>query len=236
MPDGSWRTSTVDDYEFDPVLRAMLDKGITELTPETRPSVARLLLEYTKVARQRAASGARLRVIKQLTGMTGAFDEEEAKKPFVFTRVVQNTDYILKTPEGRVMATAQALGCDVSSLLYGDKKALPVNNENDSYVHAEKVDDSPAEEAEDDVDFPAEGNETPTKTAEQIEFEELSYNLDLYMNTHKEVLNVNTKSGVNPYELAMNELNNPNATTESRKSMIERVRTFLIGKRVPGVV
>jgi len=236
MPDGSWRTSTVDDYEFDPVLRAMLDKNVTELTPQTRPTVARLILEYTKVARQRAATGARLRVIKQLTGMTGAFDEEESKKPFVFTRVVQNTDYILKTPEGRVMATAQALGCDVSSLLYGDKKALPENTTGDTYVHAETVDASAADAAEDDVDFPAGENDAPAKTQEQIDFEELSYSLDQYMSAYKDTLNIKTPSGVNPFELAMNELNNPNATIESRKSMIDRVRTFLIGKRVPGVV
>jgi electron transfer flavoprotein alpha subunit len=59
MPDGSWRNSTVDEYEFDPVLRAMLDKNVTELNEKTMQMVGRTILEYTKVARQRAATGAR---------------------------------------------------------------------------------------------------------------------------------------------------------------------------------
>ena len=102
-------------------LRAMLDQKVVKLNEQIRRTINRTILELTKVARQRAATGARLRVIRQITGMPSAFEKAEIEKPFVFTCVVQNTDFILKTPEGRAMATAQALGWDEASL-FGAKK------------------------------------------------------------------------------------------------------------------
>ena len=36
MSDGSWRTSSVQTYEFDPVMRAMLDYNVTELNAQTK--------------------------------------------------------------------------------------------------------------------------------------------------------------------------------------------------------
>jgi len=35
MPDGTWRKSSVEEYEFDPTLRAMMDYKVTELTAQT---------------------------------------------------------------------------------------------------------------------------------------------------------------------------------------------------------
>jgi hypothetical protein len=108
ISDGSWREGTVEEYEFDPILRAKAEGG-----NESKQ------LEYMKVARARASTGARLRVIRQLTGMPVTFTEQELTKPLVFSRIVQNTDYILATPEGRQMAVATALG--VNRNLYGMK-------------------------------------------------------------------------------------------------------------------
>jgi hypothetical protein len=72
-----------------------------------------------KFGRQRAATGARLRVIRQLTGMPTAFEKAKIGqgKAIVFSRIVQNTDYILATPEGRMMAIAMATGA--TQMLYG---------------------------------------------------------------------------------------------------------------------
>ena len=113
MSDGSCRTSSVQAYEFDPVLRAMDDFNVTEMTPEAKnmknrfgKTLGKAILEYTKVARQRAETGARLRVIRELTNMPTAFSKAEAEKPLIFGRIAQNTDYILQTPEGRAMASA----------------------------------------------------------------------------------------------------------------------------------
>ena len=240
MPDGSWRFSTVDEYEFDPVLRAMLDKNVTELNETTKKNIARTILEYTKVARQRAATGARLRVIRQLTGMPSAFEKAEAAKPFVFTRVVQNTDYILNTKEGRLLATAQALGYDSASL-FGAKKTLgeaavpAAESSSEEYIPENETDGANLAgeaAAEEEPDFPAEtGSET---RQEETEFDRLTNILEEYM-TFKEHLDVTTKSGTNPYKLAQDELASTTATEESRSKMIQRIRDFLIAKKVPGV-
>jgi hypothetical protein len=244
MPDGSWRFSTVDEYEFDPVLRAMLDKNITELNEQTKKTVGRAILEYTKVARQRAATGARLRVIRQITGMPVAFEKTDALKSMIFTRVVQNTDYILKTPEGRAMATAQALGWDAASLFGARKDALPPAAGNIEEPHTPAETAKPgnensaanlaAEAADDDEpDFPTDTEgENPQK--EETEFDRLTRTLEEYT-TFKEYLDVTTKSGVNPYKLAQDELASKTATEESRLKMIQRIRGYLIAKNVQGV-
>jgi len=132
MPDGSWRKSTVEAYEFDPVLRAMLDCNADELTEETGRTyktrkgvpLGRAILEYIKVGRQRAATGARLRVIRQITGMPCSFNKADIGRPMKFVRIAQDTSYILQTPEGRAMATAQALGFDAAALFGAKKPAL----------------------------------------------------------------------------------------------------------------
>jgi hypothetical protein len=113
LPDGSWRTSTVEEYEFDPYLRANIDAS----SPNAKQSEKQYRLDYMKVGRQRASTGARLRVVRQLTGMPVTFSQAETLKPLVFSRIVQNTDYILGTKEGRIMAIAAATG--VASALYG---------------------------------------------------------------------------------------------------------------------
>lgn len=246
MPDGSWRTSTVDEYEFDPVLRAMLDKKVIELTDETKKIVGRGIMEYIKVARQRAATGARVRVIRQLTGMPAAFDKSEALKPMVFTRIVQNTDYILRTPEGRAMATAQALGLDVASL-FGPRNAPalppPTDKIEEPYTPPEPADPEPKARnttahlaaqaaADDELDFP-EDDEGETRQ-EETEFDRLTGTLEEYM-SYREHLDVTTKSGVNPYKMAQNELESNTATEESRRKMIKRLREFLVAKHVKGV-
>lgn len=114
LPDGSWRNSTVSEYEFDPMLRAV---------KEGKPAKSREALEYATFARQRASTGARLGVIRQLTGMPVTFTQVEISKPLIFSRIVQNTDYILGTKEGRMMAIAAATG--MAGLLYGPQAGAP---------------------------------------------------------------------------------------------------------------
>ena len=242
MPDGSWRESTVDEYEFDPVLRAMLDKNVTELNDQTKKTVGRTILEYSKVARQRAATGARLRVIRQLTGMPSAFEPADVAKPMVFSRIVQNTGCILQTPEGRAMAIAQALGLDVASL-FGGKKALPEAEDTApesgantaDFVDATIVPEMPPAAApgqpqsETIPDFEAMPPQSTPQPASEIQ--RLAQTLVEYMEGFAEVLNVTIPSnGMNPYKLVEGELNNQNATVETRKMMIERVRNYLLGR------
>jgi len=262
MSDGSYRMSSKCDYEFDPVLRAMLDFNVTELNEKTKQerrksakgeaygsTLARYILELQKVATQRANTGARLRVIRELVGMPTAFDPKDIEKPVLFGRMVQNTEYILKTPEGRTMATAKALGMDISTLF--GKPSLPpaaATVVDADITPAEKPNPEPEQNPEgngnssdladqaaaDDVDFPA--DESEVQQAQKNQFEEYTLTLEQYMETYKEHLNIKIqKSGVNPYELAKAEMSNKNATVESRSQMIDRVKTFLKSKHVPGV-
>jgi hypothetical protein len=166
--------------------------------------------------------------------MPGAFEKTDATKSFVFTRVVQNTDYILKTPEGRAMATAQALGVDISSL-FGARKPLIAPPDNTAEESGD--DTAPAETlnlatqaATDDADFPDDSKDDQP----EAKFERLTTTLEEYM-SFKEYLDVTTKSGTNPYKLAQKELDSQTATEESRTKMIKRLREFLIAKNVPGV-
>lgn len=246
MSDGSWRTSSVQAYEFDPVMRAMLDYNVTELNAQTkqtkdrygRKTLAQTILEYTKVARQRAETGARLRVIRELTNMPTAFSAEDAKKPLLFGRFAQNTGYILQTPEGRAMASAQALGIDVATMFGGrkisEREAEPVASvipESEPVAAIADDSESAADAPADDVGASAPQSEPP---ASEGDFEALTQSLKQWIDDYKDTLNVTLKSGMNPYKLAQEELdaNNFNASVESRKAMIQRVKEFL---KVKGV-
>lgn len=250
MSDGSWRTSSVQAYEFDPVMRAMLDYNVTELNAQTKQTkdkwgkktLAQTILEYTKVARQRAETGARLRVIRELTNMPTAFSAEDAAKPLVFGRFAQNTDYILQTREGRAMASAQALGVDVASL-FGGRKISPEENEIAPAVETEQrtaLPPSPAEYEEavcKDSSVPDNAESLAEQAAQpsgENEFEALTLTLEQLTTTYKDILDTTLKTGQNPYRLAMEELdaNNFNASEISRQEMIKRVKDFLRARRI----
>ena len=258
MSDGSWRTSSKEDYDFDPVLRAMLDYDVTELNAQTKQkkrtnsrgepygsTLAKYILELQKVAPQRANTGARLRVIRELVGMPVAFTEAEITKPLYFGRIVQNTEYILGTPEGRAMATAKALDIDMPTLFGTKKPAPPTAAENEGHYTPPAETPEPenngntaglAEQAATDaeLEFPV-GEIEPHGKDEMSEFDQVSFELEQYLASYKDSLNVNTKNNVNPYELGMKELSNSNATLESRRKMKDRIRDFLISKNVKGV-
>lgn len=261
MSDGSFRTSSVQAYEFDPVLRAMVDYGVTELNAQTKQqknrsgkTLAQTILEFTKVARQRAETGARLRVIRELTNMPTAFSKADAAKPLVFGRFAQNTGYILQTQEGRAMASAQALGIDVASLFGGRRlpsadaetadaapAAIPASEPQAALPdNTADYQETGAEDAFGDApDFPPENAPAPqadtAALAEQAagtgesEFDALTQSLEQWVKTYKDRLDVTFKSGMNPYNIAMAELdaNNFNATVETRKAMIQRIKDFL---------
>ena len=114
LSDGSWRTSSVESFAFDYVARAYAEE------PSDAVKRKKKLQEYYKAGPMRAATGARLRVIRQLTGLPNGFDPAELKAcegKLVFSRIVQNTDYILSTKEGKMMAIAMATGA--AQQLYG---------------------------------------------------------------------------------------------------------------------
>jgi len=262
MADGTWRMSSICEYEFDPMLRAMLDYDADELNAQTLnkkktwknddgttkdygDTLAVAIKEYRKSARARANTGAMLRVIRELVGMPIALTAEQVAKPVLFGRIVQNTNYILQTPEGRAMATAQALGVDMATLFGPKKPALPSVATVGEPAGIEPEDREGLEPegggntanlanqaaASNEPDFPDEPT-GPGSQQEENMFREKSLAIEQLMASYKDTLDVLAKNGKNPYKMAQDELANPNATIESRDSMIARLHTWLDSKGV----
>jgi hypothetical protein len=125
LPDGTWRTSSICEYEFNPVKRAEEDvlkdsKGKYGNEKEQKL----LLLTYQKFGRQRADTGARLRVIRELTGMPISFKPQEIAKAMIFSRIAINTDALLADPEMRQAAIKLATGA--TEQLYGAQSTSAV--------------------------------------------------------------------------------------------------------------
>ena len=126
LPDGSWRFSSVCEYEFDVDVRSEEDFAADATKPDrdrkykTEVSKAAHVLQLKKFARQRANTGARLRVIRELTGMPVSFKGAEIQKAMIFARVAVNTDQLLADPATRQAAVNQALG--IQNDLFGPSK------------------------------------------------------------------------------------------------------------------
>lgn len=116
LPDGSWRFSSVCEYEFDVDVRSQEDfaadakKSDRDRKYKTEADRASHILQLKKFARQRANTGARLRVIRELTGMPISFKRDQIQKAMIFCRVAVNTDQLLADPATRQAAVNQALG------------------------------------------------------------------------------------------------------------------------------
>jgi hypothetical protein len=120
MPDGTWRHSAVHEYEYDAELRAEeTAMNDTKGRYNTEMAKRRLLLETAKFGRQRAATGARLKVIRELVGVPTAFSRGQIQegRAFVFARIDVNSDAMLENPELRRAAIEHATGA--ASGMYG---------------------------------------------------------------------------------------------------------------------
>ena len=116
--DGSVRQMTAE-YEWDAELRAeeIADKPAVEWVnrqkrerPKTDTDRAADLLQMRKFGRQRADTGARMRVIRMLTGIPTAFKREDAAKPLVLHRCSRDTEAMMADPALREMLVKQMLG------------------------------------------------------------------------------------------------------------------------------
>ena len=112
LPDGTWRTSEAREYEFDVETRAELDflndkKNLYNTDTAKRYHV----LELKKFARQRASTGARLNVIRELVHIPTAFKPDDIEGgQMVFARVALNTQRMLEEPEMRNAIIKNAIG------------------------------------------------------------------------------------------------------------------------------
>lgn len=238
MPDGTWRYSTVEEYEFDPKLRAMLEKKIDYITETNKGAFSRKALELQKVARQRAATGARLRVIRQLAGIPVSFSATDIAKPMVFSRIVRNTEAMMKSPEGRALVMAEAIGQNTQNL-FGKKpdpsQAIAASTETTTAeVDTENLRDANESETEPATDTASLAEQAnPAGAAPEDEFQDLTVQLEALLNNHKDMLNVAIQGGkVNPFTMAKAELDSFEPTLESRKSMLDRTMAFLKARGV----
>ena len=104
MRDGS-RERRVAEYEWDAQLRA--EETAKSLSG---PKYESALLQNRKFGRQRADTGARLRVIRSLTGIPTAFRPDAAKRPIVLARSSLNVEVAMADPVMRQALIAQAIG------------------------------------------------------------------------------------------------------------------------------
>ena len=118
MRDGS-RERRVAEYEWDAELKAqkVADKPIVEWRNRQKTERARTdedrrndLLNMKEYGRQRADTGARLRVIRSLTGIPTAFTQAQAARPLVLARSSLNVEVAMADPVMRQALIAQAIG------------------------------------------------------------------------------------------------------------------------------
>lgn len=111
MPDGSWRTSSVNEYEFDVDVRSEEDfLNDSKGKYDSEHNRKRHIIELKKVARQRASTGARLRVIRELVGIPIAFGREDFQRALVVSRIAVDSDAMLADPDTRQAALDMATG------------------------------------------------------------------------------------------------------------------------------
>jgi len=232
MTDGSMRESSVCEYEFDPVGRVYEDFKVWEnksrvekdpWDPSYKHEVDNQSLQNMKVGRQRANTGARLRVIRELIGMPNGFYKDEVETMGLrFGRVIQNTDYILQTPEGRILASAQALGLDVAKVFGAYMNARPV--EKIAQPKPLLIPDQETTIEDEELRKPSEP-EPVSDIPEEIKPSEPDIVLDQFLTQHKEVLNGKSTTG-NPYTMGKDLLRKPHSE-EDVQAMIDRVKKYL---------
>jgi len=199
-PDGTWRSATCE-YEFDVEIRAKECKS------------ERDVLQIRKFARQRADTGARLRVIRALTGLKTGFAPEELQKPFVFARYTVNVQAMMDDPQMKQAAINQALG--VSQEIYGPATVRDVTPEAQQLEAPEEAAEEP-EEPEEPKDPFAVDDEPPKLTP----VDDARLKLEEWLNS--KILEDNKDAR----DLIEATLNDENATLEALQNLLERCATY----------
>jgi hypothetical protein len=226
-PDGTWRNSSVCEYEFDVNTRAEADfaKDAKKMKDQrkylTEADRNEYYLNLKKYARQRAGTGARLKVIRELTGMPISFKPGEIHKAMVFSRVAVNTEQLLADPEMREVAIKIALGA--SKEIYGPQpqRSLPIEIEVKNDEGKLRKLEAPAEEQpepeEEEVPFVKKSPEEQEIAASLVELKKLSE--IPYLHKDAKAFANDLLAGANPSLDAIN-------------GAIERIREWLNDPRV----
>ena len=109
MPDGTFEEKAAE-YEFDAEMRAEEDFLADTSKYPTDVDKQKHLLALSRFARQRAETGASLRVIRKLATIPTAFGRNDIEKSMVFVRIEVNTSEIAANPLMARAAVELAIG------------------------------------------------------------------------------------------------------------------------------
>ena len=171
MPDGTYEQKGAD-YEFDAEMRAEEDiLGDADKYP-TDVSKRQHLLALCRFGRQRAETGASLRVIRKLANIPTAFSRGEINRSMIFVRIEVNTDQLLTNPSTARMAVQLAIG-DGGAVqqIYGPQarddrpqEAIPAPEGETIEGDAETIDATEIDPEFEDPPFGGDEPETPEET------------------------------------------------------------------------
>jgi len=124
-PDGVMRQSQREEYEFSVTDRFNIDRLNDKYPQKTVIAAWKKLMEVKKFSVRRASTGAELAVCRALAKIPTAFNQEDTKRPFIFSQIVKSQKYTnklismaMQSPEGREQLLNTTLG--IKSGLYGN--------------------------------------------------------------------------------------------------------------------
>jgi hypothetical protein len=211
-PDGQPIMGDVCEYEFDPELRAEEDILKNPAKYGTDSAKRLKVLEYSKMGRQRANTGARSRATLSVLGIQTGFKDLKPQEVFLFSRVMINT-------KNKMVAEAQlaAISGHAQSL-YGPKapQAIAAPTGEPRRV---------GPDLEDDFDPAGPGPAAPTNLDQGME-NPYRFALSEIMRLHRDWFGPKAQAG---FDAAVAD---PNTTDHTLRSFLDQARNFLISKSV----
>ena len=217
LPDGTWLTSPILEYEFDAEIRAeeVFEKD-REGKYKDEKARKLLLIEFKKFGRARANTGARYRVIRELVGMPISFKRDQLQKALVVHRIAVNTDAMIEDPNLRQAAIGHALHVEAHIFEPEEPKQLE-----------ERLVEENGEGEGPEIDFGTAPEEPATEKDDPVQ--EAKMRLEEYQNNEAVSSYVTKGNGRHPIQAIKETLADENATLEEIENLIELLR------KIPGV-
>lgn len=210
LPDGTWRLSAVHEYELDVDSRAREDFLSKPDKYKTAVDKEKHTLEIKRFARQKAGTGAHLKVIRELVGIPISFKPEQIQKAIVISRISVNTDELLSTPGMQQAAITQAVGAQ-QALFGPGPTERDVTTVQEALPEPDQAQVEAPEPFTDDIPW----NEKPEDVARR--------GLQHYIENNREVYKLPTEA----MDVIQDVIANKDATLEALKDCDLRVRSYI---------
>jgi len=131
--------------------------------------VKKAVLQYKKFKDERAMTGAKTRVIRALIAIKSAYTDAELSKPFVFPKVILDTNKLLASPEMRQVALDKMTG-NINSI-FGQPRNITPDAEEASFTTLsapEEMDDEQPAAQPGEPDFEDEPQASAQDDSEKI--------------------------------------------------------------------